>query len=157
MARARTFGQLSRKSRDRAARIAFEEYGLSRRSAREMYNRGTYSPFAKDPENRVPQKIQREQAEDLYENARDRIREVFGDRPHYNDKHVKDNLRKATKRALRIIAESTDDELEDWAKVQDDNCEPPEDGTAQMINVKLTDPDLGFFTPNCWHNILWYH
>jgi hypothetical protein len=53
MARRKQWGELSPRSRDQAAQIA-ADYGISRRSARAMYNRGTFRPFARDPVERVP-------------------------------------------------------------------------------------------------------
>lgn len=47
MARHKLWSALSRQHRDRAAQLA-EQYGLSRRQARERYNRGTFTPFARD-------------------------------------------------------------------------------------------------------------
>src|SRR6201999_2093464 len=46
--------QLTPQARERAARQAAKDYGLSRKQARERYNRGTYRPFAKEPVNRIP-------------------------------------------------------------------------------------------------------
>lgn len=54
-----SWGSMSRKSRDTAARTAAQKYGLSRQSARRMYNRGTFRPFAREAEQRVPQAVKR--------------------------------------------------------------------------------------------------
>jgi len=51
------WGQHSKAYRDRVAKQAFDSFGLSRRSVREMYNRGTYRPSAKDPAQRIPRKV----------------------------------------------------------------------------------------------------
>lgn len=55
----KSWGSHSRQYRDRIAQQAQQKYGLSRRSAREMYNRGTYRPGAKQAEDRVPQKVRK--------------------------------------------------------------------------------------------------
>lgn len=158
-----SWGQLSRASRDRATRVAAERYGLTRRQARERYNRGTFSPFSKDPAKRVPESVRkhpqnypRYQASTDLESLRERAyrnvdsalsRETF----QYSDVTVRDSVyQRASVDALLKMANASDDELMKWARAQN-----PSQGKKLVPGWQS---DFGWWDSNGkWHNIFWYH
>lgn len=153
MARARKqWHQLSRAARDRAARRAAEQFGLSRRQARERYNRGTYRPFAKDPVNRIPANAPRmpvSLGRDLKEAAIKNIDAKIGDYFSYNRATVLDAIQHhASSEALIRMAGASEDELVTWASSQ----------TAKGKRTPHWLKNLGWYGDDGkWHNIFWYH
>lgn len=159
----RSWGSLTKRSRDRAARQAAEKYGLTRRQARERYGRGTFSPFSKDPVKRIPKSVRerphdypRYQASADLESLRERAfrnadSALSGESFQYNKFTVKDAIyNHASVDALMKIANASDDELMKWARAQTP-------GQAKRL-VPGWKPDFGWSDDNGkWHNIFWYH
>jgi hypothetical protein len=56
--RRRTFAELTERGKQRAYRQG-ERYGLDRRQVQERYDRGTFTPLARDPAERVPGAVRR--------------------------------------------------------------------------------------------------
>src|SRR5579859_3019901 len=119
MARKPQWGKLTPAARDRAARTAAKDYGLSRKQARERYNRGTYRPFSRDPVKRVPKTAPRypvSVGRDLKAAAIKNIDRHLGDRFGYNRFTVLDAIEHhATDDALIRMAGASEDELITWA------------------------------------------
>jgi hypothetical protein len=149
----REWHQLSRPARDRAARQAASDYGLTRRQARERYNRGTYKPFARDPVNRIPRTSPRrpttpEFTEDLKERAIANLDRTIGDRfGSIRFKYVDTVENHSSQDALVWLAGATEDEIETYASYQDDGRQTPK----FIRDLGWTDND------GKWHNIFWYH
>lgn len=161
--RKRSFGQLSKAARERAAR-AGRDYGLSRRQTRERYNRGTFTPFARDPERRVPVQFRHFASAgsadvDWQEAALDNMRATLSDYFKYNDDAVVFYTSHMSDDVARLVATASEDEILGWASVQPDAegnfPDDPESwpgvpagfDVSQFI-VRVNDE---------YHNIFWYH
>lgn len=154
--RPRRWGNLSRATRDRYARQA-EQFGVSRRSAREMYNRGTYKPAARSPERRAPLAVQRhpekyaaitsQNMQELQNAAIDNVNRQLGDYFKFNVMRVVDNIiAHGSPKTLRLIANATEDQMTSWARYSD-----PEEA-PQFIRAAGWYDEKGN-----WHNIFFYH
>lgn len=144
--------QLSRAARDRAARQAAQDYGLNRRQARERYNRGTYSPFSRDPVKRVPKNAPRypiTAGRDLKEAAVKNMDRKLGDYFSYNRFNVLDAIQHhASQEALAHMAGASEDELTTWASAQ----------TRRGKSTPFWLRNLGWYgSDGKWHNVFWYH
>lgn len=149
--------QLSPAARDRAARQAAKDYGLSRKQARERYNRGTYRPFARQPLNRIPQNAPRypvSLGRDLKDAAIKNIDRVLGDRFKYNRFTVLDAIQNhASVEALQRMAGASEDELITWASAQ-----PNRNGSSAEKGTPFWLRNLGWYGDDGkWHNVFWYH
>lgn len=159
----KSWGELSKRSRDRAAREAAAKYGLTRRQARERYNRGTYSPFSPNPEKRIPQSVRKHpqrypryeasaDLESLRERAYQNIESALAAESfEYNPFAVLDAVNnRASVDALVKMGNATHDELLRWARAQN-----PAQARKAVPGWK---PDMGWWDDNGkWHNIFWYH
>jgi len=164
MAKARSFGQLPKNARDRAARIAKRDYGLTRRQVRERYNRGTYNPFARgDPLLRIPRELRRyaertnEGIEVNWEEAAiGRMSAFFKDYYGYSADTVAYNVSQASDDVLRYMATASEDEIRDMASIQPDvNGHNPD---FMDIKWPVKDEDIGWTdAKGKWHNNFWYH
>lgn len=157
MAKRRTFGQLSKSSRERAVR-AGEVYGLSRKQVRDRYNRGSFNPFARTrPELRVPQEVRQYQSPasgeiDWKEAALANVRYHLSDYFKYEDFSVVEQVYEhASPEALKAMALMSEDELISLAHVQDQSEFLPN------LPRGLTTKDIGYYKNHEWHNIFWYH
>lgn len=142
------WSKLSRASRDRWARIAQQQYGLSRRQARERYNRGTWSPGSRDPQKRVPLSVRK--FEDSLEVLRARAIRNYDHRIghyfKYNRQTVLSNIYDhASRQALTMMVGADEDELTAWASYQSSTSAP------RFIK------SVGWTDNGVWHNIFWYH
>jgi hypothetical protein len=173
-----SWGDLNRRSRDRAAREA-AQYGLSRRQARERYNRGTYKPFAREPEKRVPESVRKnpekyprflatvdesQLRQDSYEHVRHALTGGM-DTIGYNDSVVRANIlgvRRADgtvippHASLDVVLKmrsASESQLREWAKYQPSKSKSgPQTGTPAWIkNAGWHDGD------GRWHSVFWYH
>jgi hypothetical protein len=146
------WGQLSRAARERAAREAAKDYGLSRRQARERYNRGTYRPFSRDPVKRIPESAPRypvSVGRDLKEAAIKNMDTKLGDYFSYNRFTILDAIEHhASTEALQRLAGASEDELTTWAAAQTRRSK----NTPQWLRTLGWTDDRGK-----WHNIFWYH
>jgi hypothetical protein len=177
MAKRKQFGKLSKSSRDRAARIGREQWGLSRDQVRDRYNRGTFNPFARaNPELRVPREYRRaagvneagqivvDWEQMAYLNYNDLLGpgSPKGETYKYNPRTVQDNLSRTTETVWRIIALATESELRAWASIQPDaNGNGPGDPYVFLgfpVAAGITMEDLGYYDRGgSWNNIFWYH
>lgn len=175
----KSWGELSPRSRDRAARQAAEQYGLTRRQARERYNRGTYSPFSTDPEKRVPESVRKTPGKyprfmatvdesQLRQEAYDHVRhaltggmDTFG----YNDSVVRVNILGVRKENGTVIPphasldvvlkmrNASESQLGEWAKYQPGKSKSgPKSGTPAWIRNAGWHDSQGR-----WHSVFWYH
>jgi hypothetical protein len=143
MASRRKFGSLSRATRDRYAR-AGQQYGLSRRSVREMYNRGTFNPGSRG-EKAVPRKFR---GSDLSSEAYRNIRRHLGDYLRFNDATVRANVTRMSPGAQAAAAFASEDELIYWAEAQNKSA----------AAAKHMPRDWGWFDAgHKWRNLFWYH
>lgn len=149
-ARRKQWSQLTPAARDRAARTAARDYGLSRKQARERYNRGTYRPFAKEPVKRIPKNAPRMPiavGRDLKAAAIKNMDAKLGDYFSYNRFTVLDAIEHhANDQALLRMAGATEDELTTWAQAQTGGRK-----TAAWLK------NLGWYDDGHWHNVFWYH
>ena len=174
---AKRFGDLPKKSRERAALIGRTQWGLTREQVRGRYNRGTYNPFARgNPELRVPREyrsaagvtesgqivIDWEQL--AYQNYNDKLGpgSPKGETYKYNRFTVADNLSRTSETVLHIIAMASEDDLRAWASVQPDaNGNGPDSQDAFLgfpAAAGVTLEDLGYHDDSGnWINIFWYH
>lgn len=161
MARKRTFGQLSKASRERAER-AGRQYGLNRQAVRKRYNRGTYNPLSTDPLMRLPREV-RSHADlagnvDWQELARENIRHHLSDFFKYNDDAVVFYTENMSDAAARLVAQATEHELLQYASIQPDKSTgkfPPIEEwnlppglTLKDVTVNVNDQPVSIF---------WYH
>lgn len=154
---AKHFGDLSRKVRDRYA-SAGQEWGLSRKSVREMYNRGTYNPGGRG-DNAIPRKFR-----DIYTQAWKNMRAHLGDHLGWkgarSDEHIKANLKRASPAALLAIANATEDELTVWAEAGASSQLTDKQRERQALDAHpgWNRKDVGFFDSHKrWHSVFWYH
>lgn len=103
------WGQLDKAVRDRWASEAKDE-DLSRKQARERYNRGTWAAF---------------------DQAYDRVRVLFGSSRKRSAVNQQRNLRLAGPRGWAAISNATDDRIAEWARLQ-----RPEDGGPSWLWVR---------------------
>lgn len=157
MARKRQFGKLTEKNQEKIAQQG-ARYGLTRRQARERYNRGTFNPLARTPEKRIPKRapyypveVGRELKDRAIANA-DRAFDYNDPFSEANRIAVVDAIEHhASERALIRMANASPDELKKWAKYQ---------GARSYRKVRTPDwvRDLGWRDDEGkWHNIFWYH
>lgn len=154
MARRKQFGDLTRRSQDRIAREG-SRFGLTRRQARERYNRGTFNPLSRNIEKRVPQRAPYYPVsigQELREAAWKNFRAKMGDRFRYNDDAVREAIyQHGSEDALRRMANASEDELETWAESQKRSSYKGKH-TPEWLR------DLGWRSDDGkWHNIFWYH
>lgn len=157
--KAKQWSDLSPKSRDRAARMAAEQYGLTRKQARERYNRGTYKPFAKNPVARIPKNAPHYPiaiGRDLKEAAIRNMDAKLGDYFSYERLTVLDAVEHhASDDALVRMAGASEDELTTWAQAQT-SAHQGERGSGQRTPGWLK--NLGWRDERGkWHNVFWYH
>lgn len=157
--RQRQWHNLSRAARDRAAREAAKDYGLSRRQARERYNRGTYSPFSRNPVKRIPQNAPRypvTAGKDLKAAAIANMDKKLGDYFGYNRFTVLEAIEHhASQEALARLAGASEDELTTWAQAQT-AYRMGRKGSGQKTPHWLR--TLGWTDERGkWHNVFWYH
>lgn len=159
----RTWGSLTKANRDKITAQAERDYGLSRKQVRDRYNRGTFSPFARDPLKRVPTEFRRQAIRtptgqvtvDWPAAARANMRAQLGDYYKWNDKEVARNLSHANETVLRAISMATEDDLVSIAHIQN-----PLEAVDLPFGLSIT--DIGYFTEGKdgrmeWINIFWYH
>jgi hypothetical protein len=158
MARKKQWHELTKASRDRAARQAAEQYGLTRRQARERYNRGTWSPFSRDPVKQIPLHAPRypvKAGRDLKTAAIKNMDTKLGDYIKYKRESVINAIEHhASIAALTRMAGASEDELRTWASWQRSKLNPskPESDTPYWLR------NLGWYNDdNEWQNIFWYH
>lgn len=155
--KSRQWGNLTPVARERAARQAAKDFGLSRRQARERYNRGTYQPFARDPIKRIPKSAPRmpiQLGRDLKDAAIKNMDKQLGEKFEYNRFTMIDAIEyHASIEALQRMAGASKDELLTWASAQPDkrNKSKPEKGTPSWLR------SLGFMRKGKWSNVFWYH
>lgn len=163
--RNRKFGELSKKSRERAAR-AGRQYGLSRDAVRGRYNRGTYNPLSTDPLTRLPREL-RGRADpvtgelDWRDLALDNMRRHLSDYFKYNDDAVVFFTQSMSDDTARIVAMATEDELLQYAspqpvKQKDGSFKPPpieQFGLPPGVKLK----DVSVYVNGEWNNVFWYH
>ena len=159
MARKKQFGELSKRSQDRIAQDA-SRFGLTRRQARERYNRGTYNPLARTPDRRIPKKAPFypvSTGDVLKDRAFKKIRSALGDRFSYNDDAVHDAVYKhASHEALVRMANASADELEAWAGYQRKFSYKSKAGERRQTPEWLR--SLGWVnSEGKWINVFWYH
>lgn len=154
MASRKRWGQLSRATRERYAR-AGEAYGLTRRSVRERYNRGTMNPGSHNPVQRVPREWRRppgtggggdviNAGEAAYRN----VRRLMGDYLQFDDANLREAIRHMSTAAQLALANATEDEIAQWAKVQN---------AKQARGEKFPMDWAWYDSDGNWHNIWWYH
>lgn len=158
MAQRKQWHELTPAARDRAARTAARDYGLSRRQARERYNRGTYRPFSRDPVKRIPKNAPRYPValgRDLKDAAIKNIDRRLGDLFQYNRFTVLDAIRNhASTAALQRMAGASQDELQTWASFQASKRDPTKPESRTPFWLK----NLGWYgNDGKWHNVFWYH
>lgn len=149
---------MSPRSRARAASLA-DTFGLSRRSAREMYNRGTFRPFARDPEDRVPDKIKGLQ--ELRDAVFNHFDSIFthelswetGGRVRFRAKMDSNVI--THRRTLRYMATAPEDEIRVIAEAQpaDEDRRRPRGLPAWAAWLQHG----GYFKDHVWQNPMWYH
>jgi hypothetical protein len=160
--RKRRFGELSKRARDRAAR-AGREHGLTRRQVRERYNRGTYSPFARTPEKRVPREFRRYTDDtgkvDWREAALDKMRTTFSDYYQYSDDSVVYYAENMPIEAARLIVMSTEAEMLHWGSVGQPDKTTGEPPPIENWNLPggITLNDVSVYVNGEWNNVFWYH
>src|SRR6185437_13240943 len=142
---------LTPQARDRAARQAARDFGLSRKQARERYNRGTYRQFAREPVNRIPKNAPRMPVSlgpKLKEAAMRNMQRQLGDYFQFNRFTVLDAIEHhASTEALQRMAGATEDELVTWAQAQRNSKQTP-----YWLR------HLGWYGDDGkWHNVFWYH
>lgn len=155
-----SWGSMTKESRERASADA-ARYGLTRRQARERYNRGTYRPFAKDPVNRAPQNAPHkpedfkggtpESLDDLRERALANMDRRLGDDFKYvaGRFRVVDSIYNHAPRAALIrMAGASEDEIRAWAHYQSRGKYKPPTWLEQM---GWRDSEGN------WNNPFWYH
>lgn len=148
------WGELSPRSRERASRQAAQNYGLTRKQARERFNRGTYKPFAHEPAARAPihapaypVSLGPELKDAAFRNMDDKL----GDDFKWNAFAVRDAIdHKANMEALIRMAGASEDELRTWASYQTKRGNK---------NYKPTtfNRDLNWYDSGSRGNIFWYH
>lgn len=153
------WSDLTPKSRDRASRMAAEQFGLTRKQARERYNRGTFKPFAKNPIARIPKNAPYYPVaigRDLKTAAITNFDKQIGDYFSYNRLTVLDAVEHhATDEALARMAGATEDELTTWAQAQTSRHKGRR-GSAEKTPAWLR--TLGWTDEKGkWHNVFWYH
>jgi hypothetical protein len=187
MARVTKWMSYNRVTRDRIAARAAREYGLSRRSAREMVNRGTYKPLTRDTSARVPRDVIRHPVKYPVYRAREIIQ--GGNRDFNMDRLRNDAMRNIENqlgylagfpRAFGGIYGGTSDTsfnrftvvdaigraspaaLTVMASASGDTlrnwAHAQNAGDARRVMRNLSNADLGWFdSDGHWHNIMWYH
>lgn len=167
------WGNLTRAYRDRVAKQAYEQWGLSRRAVREMYNRGTYRPGSRDPEQRTPLKIRkqaiRKTATPPPPSPPDRRKELIDKIVHLLDEQFSTSVKYSgrAKRALRATWERiksvpdlekawkrihTGDPRE-WARFQHGDYEEGSVPTW-LRRISSRRKEAGVMV---WVNPFWYH
>jgi len=151
--------KLSPRSRARAERIAAEHYGLTRKQARERFNRGTFRPFAKAKEDRAPKNAPVypvSLGKDLKAAAIANMdKHLGGPYEPYNRTNVIYAIEHhATDDALRRMAGASEDELRSWASAQTRTHKGGK-GSAERTPQWLA--NLGWYSGEKWNNIFWYH
>lgn len=156
----RKFGKLSPAARSRAAR-AGQEYGLTRRQARERYNRGTWNPFARsDPSMRVPAEF-RSQAVRLENGqigvdwaalAQQNMISRMGDYFKWSEDRVVSNIDHASSQVQHVMAVATEDEIIEIAYIQS-----KAEAEGLQLPYGLSADDIGYYQDGEWRNIFWYH
>lgn len=174
MARPRkTWGQLSKATRDRYARQASARFGLTRAQVRGRYNRGTYNPGSKNPARNVPREY-RTRAQggtlqpspqalplppgpvDWKRQAYDNIVWQLGDyqRPadnitvEFNADAIWDRLADGNEADWRKLAAADAETLRDWAAFQPTAAGQPDPASPRWLWVRKG---------NTWYNLAWYH
>lgn len=159
MAARKQWGDLSKRSRDRAARIAKQRFGLERDQVRRRYNRGTYNPYARgDPLKRVPAEFRSQAVEvapgqveiDWPALALQNMHRYLGDYYKWSEDSVVEHLSHASTEVLRVMATASEDEIMEFAFIQN-----PED--RFVLPRGLSVEDIGYYRNGEWHNIFWYH
>lgn len=148
----RQWRNLSRATRDRYAREA-RQFGLSRRQARERYNRGTYNPGSRNAADRGPVNAPNKGVDraDLVADAIANLQRWFDDEIKFNPQRAGAALQDhASAQALNAIANASQNDIRDWAFYQ------RKDDAPQWIQA------LGYMEKDRdghehWHNIFWYH
>lgn len=152
------WGNLARSTRDRYARQARAQFGISRRSAREMYNRGTWRPAARNPEHRVPRDVLRNPSKyagrnipgvsisDLRSMALANWDRQLGDYFKFNRFTILENIDHASPETLSMIAGASENELTEWASYQDRK------GAPQFVRASGWKDEK-----EQWHSVFWYH
>lgn len=161
MARKRTFGQLSKASRERAER-AGRQYGLNRQAVRKRYNRGTYNPLSTDPLMRLPREVRAHADEsgevDWQQLALDNVRRQLSDYFKYNDDAVVFLTQNMNDAAARLVSLATEDELLAYASIQPDKTTgelPPIEQWNLPPGITLEDVTVNVNGQPV--NIFWYH
>lgn len=154
MAKRRTFGQLTKRSQERALR-AGDEYGLTRKQVRDRYNRGTFNPFSRTrPQLRVPTELREftpTGETDWKAAALANLRYHLSDYFKYEDYAVLEAVDRASEDVLKAMALMSEGELIALAHVQDESEFLPN------LPRGLTTADIGYYKNHEWHNIFWYH
>jgi hypothetical protein len=166
--RARHFSDLSKAAQERALRIGYERYDLSREQVRRRYNAGTWNPYARgNPRLRIPTEFRKELDPDTFEPdweelAKRNMTRAFGpgaptgERYKWNEFQVETSLAYASDKVLRVMASATVGELEELAFVQSpsESVALPRGLNMEDIGYYITGPKSG--VPE-WINIFWYH
>lgn len=153
------WGSHSKEWRDREARKAATTWGISRRSARERYNRGTWTPYARLKTDRIPRSIARqgnlptsEARARIYARVnrwnQDELEWETGGRKRFKERldHIDDP------KAIRFLLGMSEREFRANARWQLDENGKPRKGVPKWIVDMGYEDDNGY-----WHNIFWYH
>lgn len=144
----------SREWRDRIAKRYVDQFHLSRRSVREMYNRGTITPSARSKEDRIP--VSQRHGE-LTESEQNRLRNTIAHRimgniiketlfdTERNRGRIVDNVDRIEPQYLRMAAGKSTSDWSKAASVQDYESAP-----QWLRNVSWFDEK------GKWHNVAWY-
>jgi hypothetical protein len=165
MAKRKSFGDLPKDARDRAARIGKRNFDLTRRQVRERYNRGTYNPYARDPATRVPVEFRAYRSAgtsyiDWQEAALDNLRKTYEDYFKVNDDTLVYNAFHMSDDMARLTATSDEDQLTAWASIQSKaDGSPPDLETLREQGLPdwVTVEDIGVMINDEWYNLFWYH
>jgi len=159
----KSWGDLTRKSRDRAARESMRKYGFTRRQTRDRYNRDTYSPFSTVPAKRVPESVRKNPRKyPAYRDSADfeLLRELaFANidsslvslTMQYNAFSVRDMIDKhASVDTLHKMADASAEDIMSWAR-------PQSAAEARKLGA-VWKAEYGWKDDNGkWHNVFWYH
>ena len=159
----KSWGDLTRKSRDRAARESMQKYGLTRRQVRDRYNRGTYNPFSPAPVKKVPESVRKHphkypayRDSDDFTALRDKAfanidASLVSLTMQYNIFNVRDMIdNHATVDTLRKMADASAEDIMSWAT-------PQTAAEARKLGA-VWKAEYGWKDDNGkWHNVFWYH
>lgn len=147
-------------TRARIAERYQREYGLNRRSVREMVNRGTIvSPLSRESLNRVPADVIRHpekyprmhagemDLDSLREAAMARYEAIFENDINYNRSTVTYGMGYASPAALYVISQASEDELREWGAIYQKAGDNPMARVGQLPRG-LTEADVTFTDAN---------